>query len=290
MKNSSRTLKVAGAAVATLALALAPLAPAHADTSAWGVWTDLAPANGVVPGSLSFGNSAFPDATFAMSGQYDPIETGVETVYMQDEYFTADTPIGAVFGANGPQSSDGTANLFLIQSTSTNSDEAVLTVTFASPTTAGNLGFAVSDLDSDHVTVTATDGSGAAVSGEQLVGSASPNSFNFCDVTAPPAACGSDTVGPLITVGATDVLAAGIESGTDGSTAWFQPTVAISTVTFTFSTDDGSSSGSRYWFAQKESAALPNTGASASTMLGMFGIGSALLAAGAVIVIRRRQA
>lgn len=289
MKISPHTIRVAGAAVATIALALAPLAPAQASTPSWGVWTDLAPAEADAPGSISFGNSSFPNATFAMSGQYDPLETGVDTVYMSDEYFTADTPIGAVFGANGPQTSDGSANFYLVESTSNNSDEAILTVTFASPTTAGNLAFAVSDLDSDHVTVTATDGNDAAATGDQIIGSASPSSFNFCDVSAPPAACGSDTVGPLVTIGATDVLAAGVESGTDGSTAWFQPSVAISTVTFTFSTDDGSGSGSRYWFAQKDTAALPDTGASASTMMGMFGVGSAMLAAGAMFILRRRQ-
>jgi LPXTG-motif cell wall-anchored protein len=286
MKNSSRTIKVAGAAVATIALALAPLAPAQAATSAWGVWTYIQPGSAPADPGIAFNNAAFADATFTINADIFPT-VEVLNVDDEDEWFTAETPIGAVFGANGPST---TNNFLKIESPDNTTTDSILAVTFATPVKAGNLGFAVSDLDTDHVTVTATDAAGAAVSGSDLLGSASSTAaFNFCDVADSPGGC-SDTDVPTVETNATDVVATGSASNTDGSTVWFQPSVDIATVTFTYRNDDGgNSSSSRYWFAQKEST-LANTGASASTMLGMFGIGSALLAAGAIFVMRRRQA
>ena len=274
-----------GASVAAIALALAPLSPASAaSTAAWGVW-DLNILTAVNTETVTFGSSSLPDATFTISGTYTTAE--VLNVDDGDEWFTAETPIGAVFGANGPSA---TNNFLKIESTTTTTDLVTLTVTFASPTKANDLGVAVSDLDSDEVTVSATDANGNALTGAQLVGTASPDAFNWCNVANSPGGC-TDTDTPNITVNASDVFAAGAQQGTDGSTAWFQPSVGVKTITYVYKNDDTNTQTStvRFWLAQKESA-LPNTGVSASSMLGMFGFGAALLAAGALIVVRRRRA
>ncbi len=200
-----------------------------------------------------------------------------------DEYFVAGTPIGEVFGANGPT---GTSNYLRAESEDDLVTPVIITVTFESAVAAGLLGFAVSDLDSDHVTVTATDGSGTALTGTEIVGTATDSAFNFCDY--PDSPC-TDTAVPAITENANDVLATGVDTNTDGSTAWFRPSVAVKTVTFTYLNDDeGNSSSSRYWFAQT-AAPLPDTGLSGSSMMALFAVGAALLAAGGLLIARRRS-
>jgi LPXTG-motif cell wall-anchored protein len=94
---------------------------------------------------------------------------------------------------------------------------------------------------------------------------------------------------PTITQNANDVVATGDSTSSDGSTAWFRPSVAVKTVTFTFLNDDDSNtSTSRYWFAQN-AAALPDTGFSSSWSIMLFIAGAALLTAGGLLIARRRS-
>lgn len=277
MKKSSLATTLVATASA-LALSLAPLAPASAATSAWGVWPEIAP-GAFSSQPLTFSGTGTVNATWTLTGadSYEVIATDVD-----NEYFVAGTPIGAVFGANGPSSTD---NYLKATSQDDTTTPVVLTVTFASAVSAGNLGFAVSDLDTDHVTVTATDGSGGALTGAQIVGTATSDAFNFCNYTDSPC---SDTAVPTVTQNANDVVATGVVSGTDGSTAWFRPSVAVKTVTFTYLNDDaGNSSSGRYWFAQN--APLPDTGLNGSTLITLFVVGASLLAAGGLLVARRRS-
>lgn len=260
------------ATASALALSLAPLAPATAATSAWGVWSD--------DSKLTFSDTGMVNATWAVNG------AGAESIIAVDgggEYFVAGTPIGAVFGANGPT---GTSNYLRAESEDDLVTDVVITVTFDSAVAAGLLGFAVSDLDSDHVTVTATGATGAALTGTEIVGTATDSAFNFC--AYPDAPC-PETAVPTVVENANDVLATGVETDTDGSTAWFRPSVAVKTVTFTYrNDDDGNSSSSRYWFAQT-AAPLPDTGLSSSSMVTVFAVGAALLAAGGLLIARRRS-
>lgn len=271
MKKSSLATTLVATASA-LALSLAPLAPATAASSAWGVWTDDT--------KLTFSGGGLVNATWAVTGylDYEILATDED-----GEYFVAGTPIGAVFGANGPSSSE---NYLKAESQDDTTTPVVVTVTFDSAVGAGLLGFAVSDLDSDHVTITATGATGSALTGTEIVGTATDSAFNFCDY--PDSTC-SDTAVPTITQNANDVVATGVETGTDGSTAWFRPSVAVKTVTFTYlNDDDEASSTGRYWFAQTV-APLPDTGLSSSSMITLLAVGAALLAAGGLMIARRRS-
>ncbi len=268
-KTSLATTLVATASA--LALSLAPLAPASAATSAWGVWTDDT--------KLTFSSAGLVNATWTVTGdqEYEILPTDED-----DEYFVAATPIGAVFGANGPSS---TENYLKAESQDDTTTPIVVTVTFDSAVGAGLLGFAVSDLDTDNVTVTATGASGSALTGAEIVGTATDSAFNFCNY--PDSPC-EDTAVPQITQNANNVVATGVESNTDGSTAWFRPSVAVKTVTFTYLNDDDSASSGRYWFAQT-AAPLPDTGLSGSALITLFVVGASLLAAGGLLVARRRS-
>jgi LPXTG-motif cell wall-anchored protein len=267
------------ATASALALSLAPLAPASAATSAWGVWSEVAPS--VTPSAnLTFAGTGMVNANYTVNGAGSQTVIGVAG---GDEYFVAGTPIGSVFGANGPT---GDNNYLRTESENDTVTPVVITVTFDSAVEAGLLGFAVSDLDSDHVTVTATGATGSALTGTELVGSATDGAFNFCNYTDSPC---SDTAVPTITVNANDVLATGVDANSDGSTAWFRPSVAVKTVTFTYLNDDNTNvSSTRYWFAQT-AAALPDTGVSSSTVIILMVVGASLLAAGGLMVARRRS-
>lgn len=280
-KSTIATTLVASASA--FALLLAPLAPATAASSAWGVWPEIAP-DAVSSLPLTFSGTGTVNATWTITGAsfYEVIATDVDND--PQEYFSAPTPIGTVFGANGPSSTENFLKATSLDDTTT---PVVVTVTFASAVAAGSLGFAVSDLDTDHVTVTATDGSGSALTGAQIVGTATTGAFNFCAYNGDPACIG--TVVPTITQNANNVLATGVESeANDGSTAWFRPNVAVKTVTFTYLNDDNEASSSgRYWFAQ--TAPLPDTGVNNSTMITLLVVGASLLTAGGLMVARRRS-
>jgi len=262
------------ATASAFALALAPLAPASAASSSWGVWAES---------TLSFSGTGMVNATWASTGVLDlaPIPTDYDGP--PQEYFVAATPIGAVFGTNGPSS---TNNYLYAESLDDTTTPLVITVTFASAVAAGNLGFAVSDLDTDRVTVTATDGSGGALTGAQIVGTATTVAFNFCNYSGGPVC--TDTAVPTVTQNANSVLAQGSLSSSKGSTAWFRPSVAVKTVTFSFLNEDATNySSGRYWFAQD--VPLPDTGLSGSALVTLFVVGASLLAAGGLLVARRRS-
>ena len=272
MKKSSLATTLVATASA-LALSLAPLAPASAATSAWGVWSDD-------DSTLTFSSAGAANATWTVTGYSDYWLVPTDE---DDEYFVAATPIGAAFGANGPSS---TENYLRAESEDDTTTPIVVTVTFDSAVGAGLLGFAVSDLDTDHVTVTATGTTGSALTGSEIVGTSTDSAFNFCNYPESPC---SDTAVPTITQNANDVVATGDSTSSDGSTAWFRPSVAVKTVTFTYlNDDDTNTSTGRYWFAQN-AAPLPDTGLSSSWMIALLAVGAALLAAGGLLIARRRS-
>jgi len=283
MKKSALTPTLVAAASAVV-LALAPLAPASASTAptAWGVWGDDSP-SAPIDWPLTFSAGGMVDATFSVTGTSDVWSPSTDQF---PEYFVAASPIGAVFGANGPGS---TNNRLLPRSQNDTTTPVVVVVTFDSAVAAGNLGFAVSDLDLGNVTVTATDGSGAPLTGAQIVGDATTTAFNLCDFAGSP--CTNTNV-PTITQDAFGVTAQGNLISSTGSTAWFRPSAEVKTVTFTYlNQDDEDPTSGRFWFAQTivpAPAPLPDTGLSSPAVITLLVAGSSLLLAGGLLVARRR--
>ena len=287
MTSISRTLRITAATAAVFACALAPLSPAQASTVPhWGVWT-AGESSGT--GTVDFGDTTLPSASFDVTGAWDAAE--IYNVTDESEWFTSETPIGSVFGANGPSSSN---NFLKVTSVDNVTDDAVVTVTFSTPTIAGNFAFAVTDIDTDYVSISAKDPSwvdGEGLSGETILGSATDQAFNFCDVSDSPGGC-SETAVPGIYTYSGSVLVK--DNGPDdGSSAWFRPDAAISSITFEYrNLDETNSSSFRIWMAQlapEAVAPLADTGVSPSVIAGMFGFGAALLAAGGLLMIRRRR-
>lgn len=286
MKSISRSIRIFAAAAAGLACALAPLAPAQASTIPhWGVWT-AGETSGT--GIVDFGDTNLPSASFEVSDSWDAAE--IYNVSDESEWFTADTPIGSVFGANGPSASN---NFLKVTSVDNVTDDAVVTLTFSTPTTAGNFAFAVTDIDTDYVSISAKDPSwvdGEGLSGETIVGSATDQAFNFCDVSDSPGGC-SDTAVPGLYTYSGNVLVK--DNGPDdGSSAWFRPDAAISSIRFEYrNLDETNSSSFRIWMAQlgpEPAAPLADTGISPSVIAGLVGLGAALVSAGGLLMVRGR--
>lgn len=276
---SSKT-RIAGLAIGlTGALLLA--APANATSfKSWGVWSD---------GSIAFSGTNAVDATYTLDSGVQSSE--IITTDYDNEYFTADSPIGEIFGTNGP---DSTNNYLKVSTQDDQTTDAVVEITFDSAVAAGDLALAVSDIDSDHVTITMNDDSSNSLTGVEINGSATTSAFNFCDYSA--SSC-SDTSVPDIATNGNNVVATGQDSGTDGSTAWFRPSVAVKSITLTIRNDDSSNNSSteRIWLAQlsegssssSNSPHLANTGANDGAQLP---IAAALVAGGLALVARNRKA
>jgi hypothetical protein len=220
--NRLGATSIAVALVATAALASAPAVAAPGDRAGvYSVWAGGPPsAVSIAPG--------FPNATVSSD---DPSLSVASTATL-----TAASPPGALFGTSSgyqhlsfsPRSLGGGA----WASTST-------TLTFESPTPTYGWAFILGDIDSEIVIVTAS-GPDGPVSGAEL------GFVSAFDLTAPEVIAVWDP--------ATGELSAPTGDDTAGSTAWFRPTVALTSLTVTTVRRQGSPTA--YLWLAAQTAAL----------------------------------
>jgi LPXTG-motif cell wall-anchored protein len=265
MKSTQRKLGAAlGLALVTgLTIAL----PASAATvGEWGVWQ--ADDGGLV---LNFSNPTMSDATFTVSGHdewdiYSPAE--------EDEGFSASSPVGSVIGANATSSE----YLFLkVTTLADNSLMAAVTISFDTAVPAGNLVVALSDVDSDNAIIEMNYGGDVALTGSQIIGTATDTGFNFEDL--------SSADHPTVVAYPSSVEIGAAPDGTDGSTGWVRPSVAVKEIEIFISTEDGANSSQRIWIGQLGDEVLATTGSADSMYLVAFA-GAAILATAGIV--RRR--
>lgn len=250
--------KAAAVVVAVLFVAVTGAVPLAASPSVtaspigvYPSWT-LTPADPTAQnhsGTIGFDVVGLSDASFTVQKSVaDGEDTSLLTSDGAGEWMTTETPFGAVFGPSGPSSTVE----FLQTRVDTQYFETISTTifTFDSPTLAGTLGFAIGDIDLDQVVISATDATGAAVTGVELGG----NVFNFCDVVIDrPSDCDGSSAPyalPTWDLASRTVSYPTLED-TDGAIAWFRPSTEISTLTFTFSGDleNSGSPSYRLWLA-----------------------------------------
>lgn len=274
MNNTSRTAgAILGlAAIATFSVALPASA---ANVAEWGVFEDSLTADG----ALLFTNPDFPDAEIMVSSEntYSFLSPAEE-----NEGFTSADPVGALVGANY----DSTDSLFLkIETAADNNQETVTEITFDSPVPADQLVLAISDIDSDYTEVTMLDAEDSDVSAEDIVGTATTTGFNWDDPSD------TENIPNVALEDATTVSMGTAPDGTDGSTGWVRPSVAVSQITISTWTEDGNNSSQRIWVGQviedTSSDNLADTGVSDSLYLTAVA-GGAILAVGGAIALRRR--
>ncbi|CAB4559489.1 unannotated protein [freshwater metagenome] len=285
-----------GAAVTALGLAVAlTSSPALAavDDGTWGIWAaeDVSDAPA---GTIGFGSTVVPSASY----EYTEIsgDTGVEiaTVNDKDMWVPASSPMGTVFGANGPSDIEN-----LLDYDANEYSESTLVITFDAEVPANELGLVIMDIDggndgqplsADRFTVEATNAAGANLTSSELNGGA----FNFCNVPVAemPGDCEDTAYTGVPTVTeptATSVFfQADLNASTDeGDSGWVNPTAAVKTMTVTWLSQDGGSSA-KLAIAVKKTE-LANTGLDVTTGA-LTALGLGVLGAAALIATRRRSA
>lgn len=169
--------------------------------------------------------AGFPMATVASNATSVQVPSGATT------FLGPNTPIGAEYGSSQAQN-------YMNVSTAAGFSPSTTTITFAKPTPAGKWAFALGDVDADLVAIAANDANGDPVTAMAL---GFQSTFNYCAVSPKPGSCLGP--GPFLDVPTWDPDTSTLSgSGLDtfGAAAWFQPTVAIKSITFTFARKIGS--------------------------------------------------
>jgi len=259
------TLITAVLAATVLALSvMIPAIPASAATpGVWATWT-----NGADPSTSSFVFSGTAAAAGAGAGAGSGAGAGADyagTVAMTksdnanllssngvypvagSSYFSAASPVGLVFGANGPTGSNTYRDRVSGATTVPSAEGAVSTTvfTFTTPVPVGDLGIAIQGFDQDRATISATDVEGNPVGYAVLFGGASTHSpsFNECNFTPQPTDC-LDGFGPYTEGPVEFALDNGVwvihqfAFANVGADVWLRPAVAIRTLTIVHTSDD----------------------------------------------------
>ncbi|RNL60552.1 hypothetical protein EFK50_19740 [Nocardioides marmoriginsengisoli] len=198
-------------------------------TTGYADWEPLAGASNDYTTSMELPVAGFPAAAVASDSRSGSV--GVQSG--SSVFFGPGTPVGAKYGSSlnrpylnlRPKADNATA-------------PSTTTYTFATPTPPTGWAFVLGDIDADAVTISAKDASGAPVTAAEL---GFAGGFNLCDFGTPrPAGC-SASVGDVPTWDAGTRTLTGNPGATDtfGATGWFEPTVALSTLTLSFTRRSG---------------------------------------------------
>jgi LPXTG-motif cell wall-anchored protein len=261
------------AAITGLGVAL----PASAATFAeWGEWVDGA------EDRLVFSDPGLSDATFSVSNantwRVENPATGTDV-----ESFSANSPVGALIGANTGATNDFALYVF---SKDENREYAIVTITFDTEVPAGNLALALSNVNDDHALIEMIDGSSVSLTGTEIIGTATNTGFSSTDIASDPI--------PTVVANANSVSIDAPETRNDASTGWVRPSAAVKTIAIAIASNDSYYGMQRVWIGQiggsedvggSSGEGLAKTGATDSMYLVAFA-GAAILATAGIV--RRR--
>lgn len=148
----------------------------------------------------------------------------------QSAFLGPQTPIGAVYASSQKRR-------YLNISPAASQAPSTTTVTFDAATPNQDWAFALGDVDADSVTISGTNSNGAAITANQL---GFQSTFNYCAAAPKPSSCLG--TGPYTDVPTWDPATrtlTGNTLDTSGASAWFEPTVRVKTLTFTFTRQVG---------------------------------------------------
>lgn len=213
----------------------------------WGTFT-LSGASKAYTGTMTL--PGFPATTFTSNSRQSTVVSGAST------WQSAGTPSGQVYGTSRAQTY---MNQRPFADSPTAAGASTTTYTFDGATPgAQSWSFVLGDIDADQATISATVAGGGAATAEQL---GYEGSYNSC--SAAPAAGGwSCTPDPDGTTGkdqptwdaATRTLTGNAAaSDTAGASAWFTPTVSLTSLTITYQQRSGFPVY-QTWFANRTAA------------------------------------
>ena len=224
-----RRLALTGALTLAASVVSIGLAPAQAQrVTGWSDWDPVSGSTNHYATTMRLPAQGFPAATMASDSRSGSV--GVQSGASM--WFGGSTPVGVKYGSSQDRPY---LNLRPLADTATTPSRT--TYTFDQPTPPTGWAFVLGDIDADKVSISAKDAGGQAVSAAQL---GFVQAFNLCDSSPRPGAC-STSVGDVPTWDPTNQTLTGSPSATDtvGATGWFEPTVSLSSLTFTFTRRSG---------------------------------------------------
>lgn len=216
------------AAIALLILTFA-LPAAAATTTGIGTWTPLTGSAGDYAATMQLPAKGFPLASVTSDSRAGSVgvQSGAST------WFGANSPVGQKYG-----SSQGKPYLNLRPKADGPTTPSTTTYTFDRPTPAAGWTFVLGDIDADKVQISAVDADGNPVSAAQL---GFRSTFNLCATSPKPSGCSGPEAKDLPTwsPGTAELTGNTAAADTYGASAWFEPTVSLSSLTFTFTQRSG---------------------------------------------------
>jgi hypothetical protein len=210
----------AGLAAAAAFLLVSGL-PADAASDASGVYADMSVSgsSGAFTGSADMSAAGFPSAKITSDA------TSVKAPSGQSAFQGPATPVGAVYGSSR-------GDTYLNISTAKGVTTSTTTLDFDSATPAANWAFVLGDIDADSVEISGIDADGNPISAADL---GFEGVYNYCADSPKPSGCtgsGPFTDVPTWHPGSSKLTGNGPD--TLGAAGWFQPKVAVKSLTFKF--------------------------------------------------------
>ncbi|PRZ44058.1 LPXTG-motif cell wall-anchored protein [Antricoccus suffuscus] len=216
-----RTVSTLSALLLGVGALLIGIAPAHAEvTSGWATWTPITGTSNNYATTMQLPAQGFPKATVASDSRANvQLPSGAST-YLGGASSPVPTPVGLKYG-----SSRNNPYLNLRPKADTATAPSTTTYTFDSPTPNTGWTFVLGDIDSDQVKISATGADGVDLTAAQIdEWKAGHDTFNYAGESDLP------TWDPATSTLTGNVAAA----DTSGASAWFEPNISISSLTFTF--------------------------------------------------------
>lgn len=257
--------RIATILLSLCAVVLGVAAPAvAATTTAIGDFEPLEGSSTSYSTSMQLPATGFPQAAVtstSRSGQVG-VQSGAST------WFGENSPVGLEYG-----SSRNRPYLNLRPQADSASSPSITRYAFERPTPAG-WAFVLGDIDADQVQVSATTATGDEATAAELGFRAA---FNLCATSPRPSGCSSGQPQDLPSWSGTTRTLTGNDAATDtyGAAGWFEPTVPLRSLTFTFTRRSGFPVY-QTWFAVKRHDVTGTVAASGDTC-GAAGVGVRLL-------------
>lgn len=204
---------------AVAAFVASAVLPAAAETPEWADWSGFGGSAGDYAATMRL-PGGFPEATMNSNsrGGSVGIISGAST------WLSEGTPPGATYGSGRNEQ-----YLNLRPRADREDTPSTTTYTFERPTPPGGWAFVLGDIDADEVTVTAKGSDGQPIDTADL---GFQGEFNYCDAAGSPSCSGGDL--PSWDASTATLTGNDDAADTEGASGWFEPTVPIKSLTFTF--------------------------------------------------------